>query len=120
MTNRKQSLGRWGEEHAAAYLEQHDYHVVARNVRTAYGELDLVAQQGETLVFVEVKTRTSDSYGLPEEAVTPLKAAHILASAQAYLQEHGDENTAWRVDVVAIRKMPGADVEVVVFEDAVH
>jgi putative endonuclease len=98
------SLGRWGESLAASYLESQGYSVVAHNARTPYGELDLVTRQGTVTVFIEVKTRTSAKYGLPEASVTPKKRHHLMASALAYLQEHPDLDGDWRVDVVSIER----------------
>lgn len=98
----RQTLGRWGETVAADFLAGKGYRLLARNARTAYGEIDLVMLDGDLVVFVEVKTRRSTSYGLPEAALTAQKRAHLLASAQAYLQEHPDAGDNWRIDVIAI------------------
>lgn len=124
-----QRVGRWGEELAAGYLRQNGYTLLEQNVRTPYGEIDLVAHYspsdgssaGEPLtVFVEVKTRRSSSFGLPEQAVTGKKRAHMLAAAQSYLQAHSDLSGAWRIDVIAIRRVrPGAPPEIVHFENAI-
>ncbi len=102
----RQQVGRWGETLAAHYLECKGYTVVARNVRTPYGEIDLVAKHAETVVFVEVKARTGEGFGLPEEAITEVKRAHLLNAIQHYWQTNGDE-AAWRVDVIAILGRPG-------------
>jgi putative endonuclease len=112
MSTRKVLLGRWGETVAAGYLERLGYTILERNVRTPYGEIDLVARQDPekgrpaeaVTVFVEVKTRSSTAFGLPEEAVTARKRAHLLAAAQSYLQDHPTLEGAWRVDVVAIQR----------------
>jgi putative endonuclease len=66
----RQKIGKWGEAAAARYLEARGYRILQHNVRTPYGEIDLIASQESRVVFVEVKTRTSLSYGLPEAAVT--------------------------------------------------
>ncbi len=116
----RQKLGRWGETLAADYLTQKGYVLLERNARTPYGELDLVMRQGEATVFVEVKTRASPLFGLPEESITSRKQAHLLNAAQAYLQSHPEMAGDWRVDVVAIRRMPGAPPEVVHFENVLH
>ena len=94
-------LGRQGEQRATAYLRALGYRVLACNWRCVYGEVDIVAFAGATLVFVEVKTRRSVTCGPPEEAVTGTKATALLRSAQAYLLEH-DLDVDWRVDVIAI------------------
>ena len=116
----RQNLGRWGETLAADYLSRRGYILLERNARTPYGELDLVMRQGEGLVFVEVKTRASRAYGLPEESITPRKQEHLLNAARAYLQSHTELGGDWRVDVIAIRRMPGAPPEVVHFENVLH
>lgn len=105
MTNARQVLGRWGEERAASYLSEQGYTLLDRNVRTSYGEIDLIVCRDGVTVFVEVKTRSSTTYGLPEEAVTARKQAHLLAAVQAYLQSHPDFEGDWRIDVVAIQRL---------------
>lgn len=106
----KIELGRWGEQQAEHYLTARGLTCVERNARTPYGELDLVMQDVHGLVFVEVKTRTSREYGLPEEAVTARKADHIRQAAEAYLQAHADLPTDWRVDVIAVSVKRGEEV----------
>ncbi len=116
---RQQTVGRWGEDLAAQYLQAHDCELIDRNVRTPYGEIDLIVRQGGVIVFVEVKARSSDAFGPPETAVTARKQVHLLQAAQAYLQAHNEEGD-WRVDVVAIRGRPGQpDVQIEWFENAV-
>lgn len=120
MTTPAQRLGRWGERLAAAYLEQRGYTILAYNARTPYGEVDLVARQGAVTVFVEVKTRRSTAFGLPEASITPRKQAHLLAAAQSYLQTHPDLEGDWRVDAIAIRRtaVKNSEPEIVHFENA--
>lgn len=124
MRTTPQNLGRWGESLAAETLCGKGYTILARNARTAYGELDLVARQetprGAVTVFVEVKTRRSTAFGLPEAAITPKKQAHLLAAAQAYLQTNPELDGDWRIDVIAIRRIPDHEVEIVHFENAVQ
>ncbi len=103
MRKHRQDLGRWGETIAEEFLVKQGYRIVARNARTPYGEIDLVARQGDATVFVEVKTRTSASYGFPEEAITVRKREHLIESSQAYLQEHPELDGDWRIDVIAIQ-----------------
>ncbi len=117
----RQSLGAWGEAVAAGYLSERGYLILERNFRTPYGEVDLVVQKDEQIIFVEVKTRTSDAFGLPEQAITPRKQGHLIDSAQAYLQLHPELKCDWRVDVIAIRKLPGdRPPEILHFENAVN
>ncbi len=119
MSHRK-TVGRWGERYAADYLTGRGYTVLARNVRTPHGEIDLIARQREEIVFVEVKTRTTLRYGYPEEAVTAAKRAHLLAAAEAYLAEHPEVQGAWRVDVIAIYRPEGqVEPQIEHFENAV-
>jgi putative endonuclease len=87
---------------AARYLERLGIKVVARNVRLPGGEIDLVAQEGEELVFVEVKTRIGDAETAPDAAVTAAKLARLERLAEAYVARAGTPETDWRVDVVAV------------------
>lgn len=102
MTSSRQRLGQRGEEIAKRRLESEGYRVLEANYRAGRAEIDIVAEQGGVLVFVEVRTRTGPSFGQPEESITPSKQAHLVAAAQAYLQEHNAVERDWRVDVVAI------------------
>jgi putative endonuclease len=124
LSQSRQDLGRWGEAHAADYLQQHGYTVIARNVRTPYGEIDLVVQQvaeGETItVFVEVKTRSSKTFGYPEEAITPRKRINLVSAAQHYMQEHPDLDKNWRIDVIAIERYPERSPIINHFENAIQ
>ena len=103
----RQSLGYWGETKAAEYLAKSGYRLVDRNVRTDYGEIDLVMQTADVLVFVEVKTRRSQRYGKPESAITATKLQHMVQSSQAYMQEHPEFSQDWRIDVVSVYVKPG-------------
>ncbi len=102
MTNARQTLGQRGEQVAAQYLIDHGYAVHARNWRCAVGEIDLVTEKDGVLIFVEVRTRRGDRLGTPEESITPAKRARLIAAAQTYLDEHGQAERDWRIDVVAI------------------
>lgn len=98
----RKKLGTWGEKVAALHLEGKGYDIVARNWRCARGEIDLVAQAGEILVFAEVKTRRGREMGTPEEGVTWHKAKKLLQLAQRYLYENDIEDVEWRIDLVAV------------------
>ena len=102
MSDHRQKLGRWGEQLAAQYLESHGYKVLDRNWRCLRGEIDLVAEEGDVLVFVEVKTRRGRDYGTPEEALTKYKAKRLLELGQRYMLERDLEDVEWRVDLVAV------------------
>ena len=84
-------LGMAGEGLARLHLESHSYTIVASNVRFASGEIDLVAEHGKTIVFVEVRTRRGTGTGSPEESITPRKRSKMTAAAQEYLQAHESE-----------------------------
>jgi putative endonuclease len=105
--DRRKALGRQGEDLAAVYLAQQGYHIITRNWRTRSGELDIVAREGEWLVFVEVRTRRTRGgvseplLGSPEESVTPRKQLQLVTMADAYLFEMKWDGF-WRIDVVAL------------------
>ena len=119
MRTPKMALGTRGEQLAAEYLAERGVSIIARNVRTPYGELDLVGFHAEILVFFEVKTRRTDTYGYPEESISGTKRAHLTASAQAYVQDHPDLPGLWRIDVIAINLHPGQKPSIEWFENAV-
>ena len=98
--DRKQ-LGRWGESVAAQQLESQGFQIVERNWRCRQGEIDLVAQEADMLVFVEVKTRRGRGMGTPEEGLTPRKSRKLLKLGQLYLSQH-DLDVDWRIDMVAV------------------
>lgn len=99
----RKNLGDSGERVAALFLEQRGYKILERNFRTRRGEIDLVAQDANGLVFVEVRTRRGDSAGVPEESLTPRKRARLLAMAVEYLAQHEElAEHPWRIDFVAI------------------
>jgi putative endonuclease len=97
----RHTLGREGEERAAAYLAARRYRVVARNARAGGVEIDLVAERGRLVVFVEVKTRRSRTAGAPEEAVDFRKRARLARGAAAWLAAHGRPGQRPRLDVIA-------------------
>jgi putative endonuclease len=96
-------LGKSGEEVACRELQRHGYTILARRYRTRYGEIDIVARDGPTIVFVEVKARTSDCYGDPLESVTLHKQARITAMAEDFIARRGLSGAPCRFDVVAVR-----------------
>ena len=97
-----QALGLRGEEIACAYLEKKKYAIITRRFRMFRGEIDIVARDGGTLVFVEVKTRADESFGRPEESVTPGKQRQIRKIAQGYLVENPLGDAACRFDVIEV------------------
>ena len=99
--NKGRDPGREAEESACRFLRGKGYEIVARNWRTARGELDIVARDGPALVFVEVKARSGTGFGGPEAAVHPSKQRRLIAAARAFLSETASTLPA-RFDVVAI------------------
>ena len=121
MTRYTQILGKWGEKVAAEHLTGLGYQIISVNHRTPFGEIDIIAQDGRELVFVEVKTRSSNALGNPEGSVTPKKQQHILNSAQHYLAALDPPVDEWRVDVVAITGRPGnIKIDIQVFQNALY
>ena len=94
--------GRKGEILAAEYLERHGIKVVTQNFRCPIGEIDLVGRDGKTIVFVEVRSRSTVNYGLPQESISASKQRRLTRLAQWYLKRHGWEREPARFDVIAI------------------
>jgi putative endonuclease len=102
MSDHRQSLGKRGEAYAAQYLAARQYVILERNWHCPLGEIDLVTERDDQVIFVEVRTRQTDRLGTPEESITPAKRAKLIAAAQIYLDEHDQLDRDWRIDVVAI------------------
>lgn len=96
----KREAGKRGEDLAIRHLKKRGYRIVARNFRTPLGEIDIIAKDGETLTFIEVKTSTSSLD--PIEAITPSKIHHITRVAHLFLKSKGREDQDCRFDVVAV------------------
>jgi putative endonuclease len=112
--SRRPGLGRRGEDLAAAHLERAGLRIVARNWRRPEGELDLVADDGGTCVFVEVRSRTGDELGHALESITAHKRAHVIRAARLYLAEVPTTATGFRFDVVAVTFDPAGQAEPVI------
>jgi len=111
-------LGSWGEQEACRYLETQGVQVLESNVRTAYGEIDLVAKEGGMLLFCEVKTRRTRAFGYPEESVNLKKQEHMRNCALDYLQTRDLLDADWRVDVLAVEKQGGQPIKITWFKHA--
>jgi putative endonuclease len=98
----KQEVGKWGESCASAYLSNHGFKTVERNIRTPYGEIDLIAQKDDLTLFVEVKTRANSNNGFPEENITDLKFERMCECAEWYLDNRPDQVKVWRIDLITI------------------
>lgn len=114
MTIERQLLGKSGEDLAAAILEERGYEILARRYRTRHGEIDIVARNDGTLVFVEVKARTTSEFGTAAEALTRWKRRRLARMAADYLARNEIAGTPCRFDVVAIDGSP-PDVVVTVY-----
>jgi len=102
MSLHNKSLGSEGEVLAAAYLERHCYGIIERNFRCRGGEIDIVARDGKTIVFVEVKTRKNGHYGPPQLAITPFKQRQISKAALTWLAKKRQLEACARFDVISI------------------
>ncbi|HYA48581.1 MAG TPA: YraN family protein [Burkholderiales bacterium] len=116
MTTR--TVGRTGEKIALAYLRRKGYKILETGFRFLRGEIDIIARDGATLVFIEVKMRTGLRFGRPEESVTAAKQQQIRKVAEGYLLKHRLVDTACRFDVVAISPDERGGHAVEHFEDA--
>src|SRR5687768_8781014 len=102
----RKALGEHGEHLAVRHLQERGYVVLDRNCRCPDGEIDIVARQGSTLVICEVKTRTSERFGSPLEAISAAKASRLYRLAGAWRSTHPHRYDATRVDVIAILRPP--------------
>jgi len=98
----KRETGTLGEKLARDFLANNGYTILDTNYRCREGEVDIIATHGETLVFIEVRTKTGRLYGTPEESITPTKAEHLRSVALRYGLEHENLPQSWRIDLVAI------------------
>jgi putative endonuclease len=96
------ALGRRGERAAERYLRGNGYRIVARNFRAAGAEIDLVAMEGDTIVFVEVKTRRSRAAGAPEEAVDERKQTRMRRAAEVFARRYRADEVEMRFDIIAV------------------
>ena len=101
MTYQKK-IGNIGEKIAAEFLLERGYRLIDQQYTTRYGELDLVMDDSGSVVFVEVKTRTTDTFGLPENSITTEKLEKIQKAGLLWLQAHPERNDFWRIDVIAV------------------
>ena len=107
------------EDAAARFLESQGYKIAQRNVVSRFGEIDIVALDDGMVVFVEVKSRTSDHYGPPEDSVNRRKRDKLRRLAQLFLEQHKLLDTPCRFDVVALtRTAEGGDWSIELFQDA--
>ena len=101
MSDYKIRLGRWGENLAANFLTSRGYRISGRNFYTAYGEIDLIAERGDEILFVEVKTRSGSDFGYPEEAVNYFKVRHLIKVINIFF-DRKRLNKFWRLDAISV------------------
>jgi putative endonuclease len=99
---RRKDTGILGEKIASEYLKKRGYHIKEANYRCKEGEIDLIAQHKDYLVFIEVRTKKSLAFGTPEESITAAKREKLRTLADQYLQTHDNLPQLWRIDVVAV------------------
>jgi putative endonuclease len=119
MSTHRQAIGRWGEEMASQYLIAKGYALLAHNIHSPHGEIDIVASKDGLLVFVEVKTRSSHAFAFPEDSVNRRKQAYLLSAAEDYLQAHPESGESWQFDVIAVEGTPGGKARIDHFENVI-
>ena len=114
MPEKTKTLGKKGEDIAAAFLEKKGYNILFRNYKCSFGEIDIIAKHKKILSFIEVKTRSTKKYGLPQEAVTPAKQTKISRVALEFVQRYKMDNRAARFDVVSVQYLnDGYEVDLI-------
>ena len=102
MPTPRAQLGDWGEELAGRFLEERGYCILDTKYRCRFGEVDIVARDGEELVFVEVRTRRGGGFGAPEESLSAAKMRRLVTTCEDYIQRRTGEHTEWRIDLVCV------------------
>jgi putative endonuclease len=109
LSRERKDKGDRGEDRAAAFLRKEGYRILERNYRCPLGEMDIIAREGKTIVFVEVKTRSSDRFGSPQAAIGPQKQRRMTAIALCYLKGQGLLGAPARFDVAAVSLGEGGE-----------
>ncbi|OGO18788.1 MAG: hypothetical protein A2Z15_04160 [Chloroflexi bacterium RBG_16_50_11] len=117
---KRRETGAFGEKIACEFLGKNGYSILEKNYRCPDGEIDIIAQQKDTLVFIEVRTKKSWRFGSPEESITPVKKERLRNLAERYGQEHENLPETWRIDVVAIQMGSSGKIDrIEIIENAV-
>ena len=98
----RKEVGNLGESFAVEYLKNNGLKIIETNYRCPFGEIDIVAQDGDCIVFTEVRTKTGSGFGTPEESVTAAKKKHLTETAYTYLEEKDKQQADWRIDFIAV------------------
>jgi len=118
---KRRDTGILGEKLARDFLKQHGYHILETNYRCPHGEIDIIARDKESLVFIEVRAKRSAKFGSPEESITPAKKEKLRATAYHYQQNHDNLPPSWRIDFVAVEiDQKGKPSRIELFENAVN
>ena len=120
MSKSRRDLGIWGENEAKKFLVKKAYTIIESNYRSPYGEIDIIAEKKGITVFVEVKTRSSLTFGWPEESISPAKELKLIQTAEEYLSKHAGHTCAWRIDVISVLRKPSGSTQIYHLENAVH
>ncbi len=99
---KRRDTGILGEQLARNYLKKRKYRILETNYRCSHGEIDIIARRKDTLVFIEVRTKTGSQFGSPEESVTSVKRERLRATAYHYQQTHDKLPPLWRIDFIAV------------------
>lgn len=117
---KRRETGNLGEKLAKDFLKKQGYKIKETNYRCSHGEIDIVAEHKDCLVFVEVRTKRSHEFGLPEESITPAKTERLKATVSHYQQNHNNLPLLWRIDVIAIElDQRGKPSRIELFENAI-
>ncbi len=117
---KRRDTGILGEKLAGDFLKKQGYHIIETNYRCPEGEVDIIARHRDSLVFVEVRTKTGPEYGSPEESITAAKKERLRTVASRYLQTQKNLPDLWRIDVVAVElDRRGKPVRIELIENAV-
>ena len=106
MSSKRKEVGAIGEKLAADFLKRRGYRILQKNFRCREGEIDIIVQKDECLVFVEVRTKKNTAFGTPEESVTLSKREKLISLANAYIQAYDKPPQSWRIDVIAVELTP--------------
>ena len=117
MTNIRIDIGKRGETLAISFLKKNGYRIIESNFRCRYGEIDIIAQDGKTVAFIEVKTKTSNRFGSPTQAVDSRKQRQVSKTALAYISQKRLTNYSARFDVVGIN-IKGSNSEIELIKNA--
>lgn len=118
---KRREIGILGEKLARDFLKKKGYRILETNFRCQYGEIDIIARKKDYLVFIEVRTKTSNDFGTPEESITHVKKEKIVACALSYLGAQQTTAVSWRVDFVAVElDQKGKPVRIELFDNVVN